>query len=219
MSESEPKFVERVLTADSSRFKSAPEPEEKLTAYQKKVRKDQEKKQQEKESSRKQSRKDRLAQSAPYPTNLSSNPQPKKLSNDQILALETKSQPKPLSNDQILALEKLADLDNKIEISNFKKTLNITPSKPVPDGSEIISNVFQYTPMELDRSIMREEFKRSQPNELKFDEIDMGFDLNEEIEERGGRKRRKSRKLGKSPKKSRKSKRKTTRKVRRHRRR
>ena len=125
MSESEPKFVERVLTADSIRFKSAPEPEEKLTAYQKKVRKDQEKKQQEKESSRKQSRKDRLAVSAPYPTNLSFNPQPKKLSNDQILALETKSQPKPLSNDQILALEKLADLDNKIEISNFKEILNL----------------------------------------------------------------------------------------------
>ena len=161
----------------------------------------------------------RLAQSAPYPTNLSSNPQPKKLSNDQILALETKSQPNPLSNDQILALKTLEDLDNKIEISDVKRLLDVTPSKPVPDGSEIISNVFQYTPMELERSERREEFKRSQPNELKFDEIDMGFDLNEEIEERGGRKRRKSRKLRKSPKKSRKSKRKTTRKVRRHRRR
>lgn len=219
MSESEPKFVERVLTADSKRFIPAPEPEEKLTAYQKKVRKDQEKKQQEKESSRKQSRKDRLAVSAPYPTNPPSKSQLKPLSTDQILALETKSQPKPLSNDQILALEKLADLDNKIEISNFKKILNITPSKVVPEGSEIIPYAFEDTPMELERSERREEFKRSQPNELKFDEIDMGFDLNEEIEERGGRKRRKSRKLGKSPKKLRKSRRKTTRKVRRHRRR
>ena len=202
MSESEPKFVERVLTADSSRFKSAPEREEKLTAYQKKVRKDQEKKQQEKESSRKQSRKDRLAVSAPYPTNPPS-----------------KSQLELLSNDQILALEKLADLDNKREISNFKEILNITPRNPVPEGSEIIPYAFEDTPMELERSERREEFKRSQPNELKFDEIDMGFDLNEEIEERGGRKRRKSRKLGKSPKKLRKSRRKTTRKVRRHRRR
>lgn len=219
MNESEPKFVERVLTADSSRFKSAPEPEEKLTAYQKKVRKDQEKKQQEKESSRKQSRKDRLAQSAPYPTNLSSNPQPKKLSNDQILALETKSQPKPLSTDQKLPLDELEDLYDEREISDVKRVLDVTPSKPVPEGSEIIPYAFQDTPMELERSERREEFKRSQPNELKFDEIDMGFDLNEEIEERGGRKRRKSRKLRKSSKKSRKSKRKTTRKVRRHRRR
>ena len=202
MSESEPKFVERVLTVDSSRFKSAPEPEEKLTAYQKKVRKDQEKKQQEKESSRKQSRKDRLAQSAPYPTNPPS-----------------KSQLELLSNDQKLELEKLADLDNKKEISNFKEILNITPRKLVPEGSEIIPYAFQDTPMELERSERREEFKRSQPNELKFDEIDMGFALNEEIEERGGRKRKlKSRKLRKSPKKSRKSRRKTTRKQRRHRR-
>ena len=212
MNESEPKFVERVLTADSSRFKSAPEPQEKLTAYQKKVRKDQEKKQQEKESSRKQSRKDRLAQSAPYPTNLSSNPQPKKLSNDQILALETKSQPKPLSTDQKLPLDELEDLYDEREISDVKRVLDVTPSKPVPDG------INPFTPMELERSERREEVTY-QPNELKFDEIDMGFDLNEEIEERGGRKRRKSRKLGKSPKKSRKSKRKTTRRVRRHRRR
>ena len=230
MSESEPKFVERVLTADSSRFKSAPEREEKLTAYQKKVRKDQEKKQQEKESSRKQSRKDRLAQSAPYPTNLSSESQPKKLSNDQILALETKSQPKPLSYDQILALEtksqpkplstdqklplnELEDIYDEREISDVKRVLDVTPSKPVPDG------INPFTPTELERSERREEVTY-QPSELNFnDEYDgMGFDLNEQLpEEKGGRKR-KSRKLRKS-KKSRKSKRKTTRKVRRHRRR
>ena len=198
MSESEPKFVERVLTADSSRFKSAPEPQEKLTAYQKKVRKDQEKKQQEKESSRKQSRKDRLAVSAPYPTNLSFNPQPK-----------------PLSTDQKLPLHELEDLYDEREISDVKRVLDVTPSKPVPDG------INPFTPTELERSEMREEVTY-QPSELNFnDEYDgMGFDLNEQLpEEKGGRKRRKSRKLGKSPKKSRKSKRKTTRKVRRHRRR
>ena len=199
MNESEPKFVERVLTADSSRFKPAPEPEEKLTAYQKKVRKDQEKKQQEKESSRKQSRKDRLAQSAPYPTNLSS-----------------ESQPKKLSNDQIVALNELEDKYDEREISDVKRVLDVTPSKPVPDG------INPFTPTELERSERREEVTY-QPSELKFnDEYDgMGFDLNEQLpEEKGGRKRKlKSRKLRKSPKKSRKSKRKTTRKVRRHRRR
>ena len=196
MNESEPKFVERVLTADSSRFKSAPEPEEKLTAYQKKVRKDQEKKQQEKESSRKQSRKDRLAQSAPYPTNLSSNPQPKKL-----------------STDQKLPLDELEGLYDEIEISDVKRVLDVTPSKPVPDG------INPFTPTELERSERREEVTY-QPSELNFnDEYDgMGFDLNEQLpEEKGGRKR-KSRKLRKS-KKSRKSRRKTRRKVRRHRRR
>ena len=199
MNESEPKFVERVLTADSSRFKPAPEPEEKLTAYQKKVRKDQEKKQQEKESSRKQSRKDRLAQSAPYPTNLSS-----------------ESQPKKLSNDQIVALNELEDKYDEREISDVKRVLDVTPSKPVPDG------INPFTPTELERSERREEVTY-QPSELKFnDEYDgMGFDLNEQLpEEKGGRKRKlKSRKLRKSPKKSRKSKRKTTRTVRRHRRR
>ena len=196
---SDPKFVERVLTADSSRFKSAPEREEKLTAYQKKVRKDQEKKQQEKESSRKQSRKDRLAQSAPYPTNLSS-----------------ESQPKKLSNDQIVALNELEDKYDEREISDVKRVLDVTPSKPVPDG------INPFTPTELERSERREEVTY-QPSELNFnDEYDgMGFDLNEQLpEEKGGRKRKlKSRKLRKSPKKSRKSKRKTTRKVRRHRRR
>ena len=196
---SDPKFVERVLTADSSRFKSAPEREEKLTAYQKKVRKDQEKKQQEKESSRKQSRNARLAQSAPYPTNLSS-----------------ESQPKPLSTDQKLPLDELEGLYDEIEISDVKRVLDVTPSKPVPDG------INPFTPTELERSERREEVTY-QPSELNFnDEYDgMGFDLNEQLpEEKGGRKRKlKSRKLRKSPKKLRKSKRKTTRRVRRHRRR
>ena len=62
---------------------------------------------------------------------------------------------------------------------------------------------------------MREEFKRSQPSALNFnEEIDMGFDLDEAVNEKGGRKkRRKSRKLRKSSsKKSRKSRRKMTRK-------
>jgi hypothetical protein len=38
------KFVERKITADPNRFKSAPEPQEKLSDYQKKIRRDREKK-------------------------------------------------------------------------------------------------------------------------------------------------------------------------------
>jgi len=46
MSEGE-KFVERTITANPNRFKPAPEPQEKLSDYQKKIRRDREKKQQE----------------------------------------------------------------------------------------------------------------------------------------------------------------------------
>ena len=46
MSESK-KFVERTITANPNRFKPAPEPQEKLSDYQKKIRRDREKKQQE----------------------------------------------------------------------------------------------------------------------------------------------------------------------------
>jgi len=145
---------------------------------------------------RKQPRNSRLAQSAPY--------------------TKPPSKTKSLSKDEELALAGLTELQNKREISDVKSLLNITPSKPVPILSE---STFLYTPSELDRTIMREELKKSQPNSLNFnDEIDMGFDSDEEVNEKGGRKR-KSRKLRKSSKKSRKSKRKTTRKVRGHRRR
>ena len=141
---------------------------------------------------RKQNRNSRSAQSAPY-----TKPPPK-----------TKS----LTKDEELALAGLIELQNKREISDVKQLLDITPSKPVPILSE---STFIYTPSELDRSIMREEFKRSQPSALNFnEEIDMGFDLDEAVNEKGGRKkRRKSRKLRKSSsKKSRKSRRKMTRK-------
>jgi len=162
------KFVERTITADPKRFKSAPEPQEKLSDYQKKIRRDREKKQQEA----------RQGQS------------------------------------RVSAIDEF----NRQDIASVKNILDITPSKPVPEGM----NPF-LTPMELDRGTVREritpsdgtalDFKLEEDN-LVFDEIDP----NEKLpEEKGGRKR-KSRKLRKS-KKSRKSKRKTTRKNRRHRRR
>jgi hypothetical protein len=170
------KFVEKVLTADPNRFKSATP-----SAYQRKVRRE---------------------QSAPYTKPPSKTP--------------SKSASRVLSKDEEIALAGLTELNNKREIADVKSLLNITPSKPVPILSE---STFIYTPSELDRSIMSEDFKRSRLNSLNFnDEIDMGFDLNEKVEEKGGR-RRKSKKLRKSSKKSRKSKQKTTRKVRRHRRR
>ena len=191
MSESKKiEFLERTLTADPNRFKSAPAsyPDANLSAYQKKVRRDQ--------SKTEAKRQERREQSAPY--------------------TKPPSKTNSLSKDEELALAGLTELQNKREVSDVKEVLNITPSKPVPEGA----NPFLYTPAELNRSEMREEFIMSQPNALNFnDEIDMGFDLNEEVNEKGGRKRRKSRKLRKSSKKSRKSKRKTTRKVRRHRRR
>jgi hypothetical protein len=148
---------------------------------------------------RKQPRNSRLEKSAPYPSSKA----------------PSKSASRVLSKDKELALAGLTELQNKREISDVKSLLNITPSKPVPILSE---STFIYTPSESDRSIMREEFKKSQPNSLNFnDEIDMGFDLNKEVNEKGGRKRRKkSKKLRKFSKESRKSKRKTMRKVRRH---
>jgi hypothetical protein len=57
MSESEQKEP-RILIANPNRFKPAPEPQEKLSDYQKKIRRDQEKK--------KESRNARLSQGAPY---------------------------------------------------------------------------------------------------------------------------------------------------------
>ena len=100
----------------------------------------------------------------------------------------------------------------------LKSALNITPSRPVPQG------VNPFTPAGLPKSEMKEDITEElKPSALNFgdeDEIDMGLDIEEEIKEKGGR-RRKSRKVRKtskkSPKKSRKSKRKTTRKMRRHR--
>jgi hypothetical protein len=159
-------FVERTITADPNRFKPAPEPEEKLSDYQKKIRRDREKKQQ--EARQRQSR--------------------------------------------VSAIDEF----NRQDIASVKNILDITPSKPVPEGM----NPFLPTPMELERGTHSErtyssdgtalDFKLEEDN-LVFDEID----LNEKLpEEKGGRKR----KLRKS-KKSRKSKRKTTRKNRRHRRR
>lgn len=189
-SEGEKKFVERILTVDPNRFKPAPE---NLSKYQKKVRRDQQAKVNAK-------RQERREPSAPYPSNPSS-----------------KSQPKSLSTDQERALKKLAHLDNEREISDVKRVLDVTPSKPVPDG------INPFTPTELKISERREE-EVYQPSALNLNEhfeTDLfEIDPNDKIfksEEKGGRKR-KSRKLRKS-KKSRKSKRKTTRKNRRHRRR
>ena len=181
MSESQKK--PRILTANPNRFKSAPEPEEKLSDYQKKIRRDREKKQQ------------RLAQ---------------------IDARET-------ALNATSRLSEISALNKEYPITDYKATLDITPSKPVPEGI----NPFMYTPAELERSEMKEEEVIStNPVELDFDEEEIDFDeldTNEQvppnIKRIGGIKRRKSRKLRKSPKKSRKSKRKTTRKVRRHRRR
>ena len=168
MSESK-KFVERTITANPNRFKPAPEPQEKLSDYQKKIRRDREKKQQ--EARQEQSR--------------------------------------------VSAIDEF----NRQDIALVKNILDITPSKPVPEGM----NPFLPTPIELDRGTVRERITPSdgtaldfnlEEDNLVFDEIDP----NEKLpEEKGGRKR-KSRKLRKS-KKSRKSKRKTTRKNRHHRRR
>jgi hypothetical protein len=165
MSESEQKEP-RILIANPNRFKPAPEPQEKLSDYQKKIRKDREKKQQE------------------------------------------------ARKGKVSAIDEF----NRQDIASVKDILNITPSKPVPILSE---STFIYTPSEPNTSIMREEIKMSPPNSLNFNDEydDMGFDLNEQLPEEKGGRRRKSRKLRKSSKKSRKPRRKTTRKVRRHRRR
>jgi hypothetical protein len=200
MSESEQKEP-RILIANPNRFKPAPEPEEKLSDYQKKIKRDQEKKQ--------ESRNARLSQGAPY----------------QIPRSKTKS--KLLSKDQELALSGINEMNNRKEIADVKSVLDITPSKPVPEGV----NPFLPTPMELglNRSEEKEDVTPT-TNQVALDfdvdaESDFGneFDLDEEvppnIKRIGGIKRRKSRKLRKSSKKLRKSKRKTTRKVRRHRRR
>jgi hypothetical protein len=204
MSESE-KNEPRILIANPNRFKPA---QEKLSDYQKKIRRDQEKKQ--------ESRNARLSQGAPYQVPPS------------------KIQTKSLSRDQELALSGINEMNNRKEIADVKNILDITPSKPVPEGV----NPFLPTPMEV--GLIRSEEKKyvtdvidkeddmpTYPVALDFDvEEEVGFDelnTNEElppnIKRIGGIKRRKSRKLRKSSKKSRKSRRKTTRKVRRHRRR
>jgi hypothetical protein len=198
MSESEQKEP-RILIANPNRFKPAPEPQEKLSDYQKKIRRDQEKKQ--------ESRNARLSQGAPY----------------QIPRSKTKS--KLLSRDQELALSGINEMNNRKEIVDVKQLLDITPSKQVPEGV----NPFLPTPMEvgLIRSEEKEDVISTNPvaldfdveGELYFDELDTNEELSPNIKRIGGIKRRKSKKLRKSSKKSRKSKRKTTRKVRRHRRR
>ncbi len=189
----------RILIANPNRFKPAPEPQEKLSAYQKKVRRDQEKKQ--------ELRNARLSQGAPY----------------QIPPSKTKS--KVLSRDQELALSGINEMNNRKEIADVKNILDITPSKPVPEGV----NPFLPTPMEVGL-IRSEEGKYVTPStnpvaldfdveeELHFDELDTNEQLPPNIKRIGGIKRRKSRRLRKPSKKSRKSRRKTTRKVRRHRR-
>jgi hypothetical protein len=198
MSESEQKEP-RILIANPNRFKPAPEPQEKLTDYQKKIRRDQEKK---------DSRNARLSQGAPY----------------QIPRSKTKS--KLLSRDQELALSGINEMNNRKEIADVKNILDITPSKQVPEGInpflptpmevgliriEEKEDVTPSTnPVALDFDV---------EEELDFDELDTNEQLPPNIKRIGGIKRRKSRKLRKSSKKSRKSKRKTTRKVRRHRRR
>ena len=198
MSESEQKEP-RILIANPNRFKPAPEPQEKLTDYQKRIRRDQEKK---------ESRSARLSQGAPY----------------QIPRSKTKS--KSLSKKQELALSGINEMNNRKEIVDVKKILDITPSKPVPEGM----NPFLPTPMELglNRSEEKEDVTPTinqvaldfdVEEDLDFDELDTNEELLPNIKRIGGIKRRKSRKLRKSSKKSRKSKRKTTRKVRRHRRR
>jgi hypothetical protein len=198
MSESEEKEP-RILIANPNRFKPAPEPQEKLSDYQKKIRRDQEKKQ--------ESRNARLSQGAPY----------------QIPRSKTKS--KLLSRDQELALSGINEMNNRKEIADFKNILHITPSKQVPEGV----NPFLSTPMELGliRSEEKEDVTPSTnpvaldfdvEGELYFDELDKNEQLPPNIKRIGGIKRRKLMKLRKSSKKSRKSKRKTTRKVRRYRR-
>lgn len=197
MSESEQKEP-RILIANPNRFKPAPEPQEKLTDYQKRIRRDQEKK---------ESRNARLSQGAPY----------------QIPRSKTKS--KLLSRDQEFALSGINEMNNRKEILDVKQLLDITPSKQVPEGvnpflptpmevglirSEEKEDVISTNPVALDFDV---------EEELYFDELDTNEELSPNIKRIGGIKRRKSKKLRKSSKKSRKSKRKTTRKVRRHRRR
>jgi len=197
MSESEQKEP-RILIANPNRFKPAPEPQEKLTDYQKRIRRDQEKK---------ESRNARLSQGAPY----------------QIPRSKTKS--KLLSRDQEFALSGINEMNNRKEILDVKNMLDITPSKQVPEGvnpflptpmevglirSEEKEDVISTNPVALDFDV---------EEELYFDELDTNEELSPNIKRIGGIKRRKSKKLRKSSKKSRKSKRKTTRKVRRHRRR
>ena len=195
----------RILIANPNRFKPAPEPQEKLTDYQKRVRRDQEKKQ--------ESRNARLSQGAPY----------------QIQRPKTKS--KLLSKQQELALSGINEMNNRKEIADVKNILDITPSKQVPEGV----NPFLPTPMEVglirseEKKIVtdKEDDMPTYPvaldfdveEEVDFDELGTNEQLPPNIKRIGGIKRRKSRKLRKSPKKSRKSRRKTTRKVRRHRRR
>lgn len=208
MSENEQKEP-RVIVANPNRFKPAPEPEEKLSYYQRRVRKEREKKQQ------------RLAQSAPYPST-----RPSSIINAREAALNATSQ-----------LSENSALNREYPIADYKATLNITPSKSVPEGM----NPFLSTPNEL--GLNRSEDVVSfddyytpsiEPVALEFDDylkptIDVEqkvdfdeFDINEQLPPNtkriGGIKRRKSKKLRKSPKKSRKSRRKTTRKMRRHRR-
>jgi hypothetical protein len=197
MSESEQKEP-RILIANPNRFKPAPEPQEKLTDYQKRIRRDQEKK---------ESRNARLSQGAPY----------------QIPRSKTKS--KLLSRDQEFALSGINEMNNRKEILDVKQLLDITPSKQVPEGvnpflptpmevglirSEEKEDVISTNPVALDFDV---------EEELYFDELDTNEELSPNIKRIGGIKRRKSKKLRKYSKKSRKSKRKTTRKVRRHRRR
>lgn len=181
------KFVERTLTTDPNRFKSAPtsHSDANLSAYQKKIRRDQAKAD--------AKRQERREQSAPYYKPPSYN---------------------VLSNNEELALVGSTNMKNNREIADVKSILDITPSKSVPVVDE---NTIIFTPAESRRSEMRELLESSKPSALNFDgDFDFGLDLDEKLEEKGGRKRRKSRKLRKS-KKSRKSKRRTTRKVRRHR--
>ena len=198
MSESEQKEP-RILIANPNRFKPA---QEKLSDYQKKIRRDQEKKQ--------ESRNARLSQGAPY----------------QIPRSKTKS--KLLSKDQELALSGINEMNNRKEIVDVKNILDITPSKPVPEGV----NPFLPTPMEV--GLIRNEDEKyvidkeddmpptypvaldfDVEEEVDFDELGTNEQLPPNIKRIGGIKRRKSRKLRKSSKKSRKPRRKTTRKVRR----
>jgi len=200
MSESEPKkIVEREIVA---------RPYEDAEAYlARKKKEDAERKKQESSERRKQTRKLRLQEYTPY-----SNP-------------SSKAQSKSLSKKQELALSGINEMNNRKEIVDVKKILDITPSKPVPEGM----NPFLPTPMELglNRSEEKEDVTPTinqvaldfdVEEDLDFDELDTNEELLPNIKRIGGIKRRKSRKLRKSSKKSRKSKRKTTRKVRRHRR-
>jgi len=194
----------RILIANPNRFKPAPEPQEKLTDYQKRVRRDQEKK---------ESRNARLSQGAPY----------------QIPRSKTKS--KLLSKDQELALSGINEMNNRKEIVDVKQLLDITPSKQVPEGvnpflptpMELVLNRSEekkyVTDKEDDMPTYPVALDFDVEEEVDFDELDTNEELPSNIKRIGGIKRRKSRKLRKSSKKLRKSKRKTTRKVRRHRRR